>query len=171
MAGHWKKMMDEKDMLYAHDLEGRDVTLTIDKVVGGELRGENNKKSKKPIVHIRNQTKKLALNVTNCKTIEALAGTPDPAEWAGLRITIFPTTTEFGGKTVECIRIRPHHPKAKEEKPNGKGSSKAPAGDLTKQIADEMTKNETPPNRATPVGWDPDRDGSVQRIEKESVGR
>lgn len=25
MAGHWKKMMDEKDMLYAHDLEGREI--------------------------------------------------------------------------------------------------------------------------------------------------
>lgn len=115
MAGHWKKMMDDKEMLYAHDLDNRDVTITIEKVVGGELRGENNKKSKKPIAHIKGKIKKLALNVTNCRTIEQLYGTPDPAEWSGIRVTIFPTTTDFGGKTVECIRIRPYLPKGKEE--------------------------------------------------------
>ncbi len=146
MAGHWKKMMNEKEMLYAHDLDGRDVTITIDKVIGGELVGENNKKSKKPIVHIKGKSKKLALNVTNCKVIEQLTGTPDPAEWAGVRITLFPTTTDFGGKTVECIRIRPHHPKAakdKDDKPNGNGKqARAAAPDLVDQIREEMTRAE-----------------------------
>jgi len=128
MAGHWKKLMDEKEMLYAHDLDGRDVTITVEKVIGGELRGENNKKSKKPICHIKGKTKKLALNVTNCKTIEALTGTPDPAEWAGIRITIFPTTTDFGGKTVECIRVRPYWPKEKAGKTDDKGSGSKSRG-------------------------------------------
>jgi hypothetical protein len=135
MPGHWKKMMDDKEMLAAHDLDGRDVTITIERVVGGEVRGENNKKNKKPIAHIKGKTKKLALNVTNCKTIEQLVGTPDPAEWGGLRITLFPTTTDMGGKTVECIRVRPYHPKPT----NGNKSAK-PEGDLTQQIADKMAE-------------------------------
>lgn len=146
MAGHWKKMMDEKELLYAHDLDGRDVTITIEKVVGGTVQGENNKKSKKPLVHIKGKLKKLALNATNCKVIEALLGTPDPAEWAGARITLFPTTTEFGGKTVDCIRIRPTHPKAsKSAKPDG--------DELTQAIADKMaegTAGETVVPRAEP---------------------
>lgn len=131
MAGHWKKMMDDKEMLQAHDLDGRDVTITIEKVVGGEVVGEKNKKSKKPIAHIKGKTKKLALNVTNCRTIEMLTGTPDPGEWAGVRVTLWPTTTDFGGKTVDCIRIRPTHPKASKGKE---------AGDLTQQIADKMAE-------------------------------
>ena len=135
MPGHWKKMMDDKEMLGAHDLDGRDVTITIERVVGGEVRGENNKKNKKPIAHIKGKTKKLALNVTNCKAIEALIGTPDPAEWSGARITIFPTTTDMGGKVVDCIRVRPYHPKPS----NGNKTAK-PEGDLTQQIAEKMAE-------------------------------
>lgn len=146
MPGHWKKMMDDKEMLQAHDLDGRDVTITIEKVVGGSVRGENNKQNKKPIAHIKGKTKKLALNVTNCKVIESLAGTPDPDEWAGLRITVFPTTTDFGGKTVECIRVRPHHPKASKA-----GADKGEkGGDLTQQVADKMA--ETAANGADDTG-------------------
>jgi hypothetical protein len=153
MAGHWKKMMDDKEMLYAHDLDNRDVTITIEKVVGGELRGENNKKSKKPIAHIKGKTKKLALNVTNCRIIEQLAGTPDPAEWAGMRVTIFPTTTDFGGKTVECIRVRPYLPKEKSDKSNGNGKAAAKP-DLVDQIREEMNRAEGDP---PPAADDEDR--------------
>lgn len=119
MATHWKKLMEPKDMLFAYDLDGRDVTVTIERVVGGELTGEQGRKTKKPIAHLKGTTKKLALNNTNCATLEQLTGTADVEQWSGERVTLFPTTTSFGGKTVECIRIRPYLPKAKES--NGKG--------------------------------------------------
>lgn len=112
---HWKKLMDPKDMLFAYDLDGRDVTITIEKVTGGELTGEQGRKTKKPIAHIAGKTKKLALNNTNCQTIEQLTGTNDYEQWKNVRVTLFPTTTNFGGKTVECIRIRPYHPKGTKE--------------------------------------------------------
>ena len=54
--------------------------------------------------------KKLVLNATNCKTLEQLSGSPDVDQWRNLAITLYGTTTNFGGQTVECLRIRPTAP-------------------------------------------------------------
>lgn len=128
---HWKKLMDAKEMLYAFDLDGRDVTITISHVTGGELTGEQGRKTKKPIAHIKGKTKKFALNATNCTTIEQLYGTADVDKWKDIRVTLFPTTTSFGGKTVECIRIRPYLPKDSETRTGrgGNGSRQTAADD------------------------------------------
>lgn len=114
MARHWKKFMD-KELLGAHDLDGRDVTVVIVEVDGGEI-SNGNKKNKKPIAKIMSQNgrpleKKLALNATNCRILEQLSGSPDVDKWRGLAIVLFGTTTQFGGQTVDCIRIRPYPPK------------------------------------------------------------
>jgi len=111
---HWKSMMD-KEFLYAFDLKGRDVTLTIDRVSAGKLKN-GKKESKKPLCYFVEPRDKrpLALNATNCKTIAKLYGN-DTDEWRGKRITLYPTTTEMAGETVECIRIRPRAPGEKEQ--------------------------------------------------------
>jgi hypothetical protein len=115
-VAHWKSMM-ERDYLYAFDLQGKDVTLTIEKVTGGQLTGTGGKKTKKPLCYFRESQsgKPLALNSTNCKTIASLYGN-DTDQWVGKRITIFPTTTQFGGDEVECIRVRPRLPPEKGAK-------------------------------------------------------
>lgn len=58
------------------------------------------------------------LNPTNRKTISQLYGTK-PSAWAGKFITLYPTTTEMAGQTVDCIRVRPTVPgaDAKSAKP------------------------------------------------------
>lgn len=132
---HWKKYMD-KELLGAWDLEGRDVTVTLVEINGAEL-NNGTKKNKKPVATIASSTgrkldKKLALNATNCKTIEQLAGSPDVEKWKGLRITLWPTTTQMGGETKECIRIRPYPPKESGNGRNGRngrdrGAESAPA--------------------------------------------
>lgn len=93
------------------DLAGRDVTLTIAKVVGGELTAEGGRKSRKPIVHFSNDVKPLIANKTNSKTIAALYGNIVEA-WIGKRITLFTSMTRNpdGGGQVECVRIRPKIP-------------------------------------------------------------
>lgn len=118
--GHWKSLMD-RDFMYAFDLQGKDVTVTIDRVVGGELTGPGGKKSKKPLCYFRESKsgKPLALNATNCKCIAQLYGN-DTDEWIGKRITLYPTTTQMGGETCDCIRVRP-------KIPAGKGEAAAPA--------------------------------------------
>lgn len=115
---HWKSLMD-REFMYAFDLQGKDVTVTIDRIVGGELTGPGGKKSKKPLCYFRESKsgKPLALNATNCKAISAMYGN-DTDGWIGKRITVYPTTTQMGGDTVDCIRVRPGVPK--ESKQAGK---------------------------------------------------
>lgn len=105
----------DKDFLYSFDLQGRDVTLTIERVVQGKLVGIGGKSNKKPVLYFKegkDPKKGLGLNITNARTIAAMYGGFDIEKWIGKRITLYPTTTEFGGKTCDCIRIRPKIPAA-----------------------------------------------------------
>jgi hypothetical protein len=114
---HWKSLQDEKEWLYAHDLNGRDVVVEIASVVAGEITGEQGKKSRKPIASFVNAKKKLALNATNCKTLATLLGSNNVEDWVGKAITLYPTTTTWGGQTVDCIRVRPKLPTPRKEAP------------------------------------------------------
>jgi hypothetical protein len=111
---HYKSLFDEKEFLFAFDLDGRDVTVVIDKVVGGEIIGESGRKSKKPMATFVGKKKKLALNKTNGATIAAMYGTRTE-NWSGKAITLYPTTTTFGKDTVECIRVRPVVPQVPQQ--------------------------------------------------------
>ena len=102
----------EKEFLYAYDLQGRDITLTISRVVQGKLTGTGGKTTKKPVAYFQGKEKGLALNITNVRTIGGMYGFK-VADWVGKRITIYPTTTQFGAQTCDCIRIRPTVPGAK----------------------------------------------------------
>lgn len=126
---HWKSMMD-RDFIFAFDLDGRDVVVTIARVEAGSLTSSGGRKTKKPILYFEGKEKGLALNATNSKAIAALYGNYTE-KWIGKQITIYPTTTQMGGETVECIRVRPTAPKGSR----GKAS-------LTEQIAEEMEKTD-----------------------------
>lgn len=111
------RKMYEKEFIYSYDLEGRDVTVTIRAVTAGKLTGKGGKSSKKPVVYFEGSQKGLGLCITNARTIAALYGNSFKSEdWIGKRITLYPTTTQFGAETVECIRIRNVLPKGKAEK-------------------------------------------------------
>ncbi len=135
----YRRMFDDKEHLYAYDLEGREVTIQIEKVSAGELMGEKGRKSKKPMIKFVGKDKKLAVNKTNGKTIAKLYG-KDTDDWAGKWITIYPTTTEFGGETMDCIRVKPIEPRARTSGAPGKnGNGKAAKGaELTDAIAEKM---------------------------------
>jgi len=107
------RSMYDRDYIGHFDLPGgKDLTLTIKKVMGGELTAIGGRKSKKPIVHFKQAVKPLICNKTNAKTIAAMYGNM-VEEWAGKAITLFVSTTRdpSGGGEVECIRIRPKVPK------------------------------------------------------------
>lgn len=104
---HWKTMMD-RDKLHACDLGGVDRVVTIEKVEQAEVQNAT-KKTKKPQVTFKGQPKPLVLNATNAKTIAKMYG-PMTEDWIGKRVTLYATTTEMGGETVECIRLRPNIP-------------------------------------------------------------
>ncbi len=137
----YRKMYDDKEHLYAYDLDG-ERTLEIASVSRGELTGDKNRKTKKPMVTFVGEPKKLALNKTNGKTIAKLYGR-DTDHWAGELITIYPTTTDFGGETVDCIRVKPDRPQRGEsrrstpaaERKSGGGSRQSRAAQSASQAS------------------------------------
>lgn len=106
------RSMFERLYLGAWDLQGRDVTVRISRVIAATLTAQGGRTSKKPIVYFEGTDKALALNKTNAKTIAAIYGNNTDA-WVGERITLYPTTTTMGSETVDAIRIRPVRPKGK----------------------------------------------------------
>jgi hypothetical protein len=100
------------DSLYigAWDLNGKEATVTIERVEAGTLIGSGGRKSRKPLVHFKGKDRPLALNKTNAKIIAGMYGA-DTAQWAGKAITIYPTKTEMAGETVDCVRVRNVVPK------------------------------------------------------------
>lgn len=100
------RTMYDKEFLYAYDLQGRDVTAVIERVKPGKLVGEGGKASKKPVIYFAGKEKGLALNITNARTIAGMYGSFEVEKWVGKAITMYATTTTFGSKTVDCIRIR-----------------------------------------------------------------
>jgi len=87
------------------DLGGKDYTLTIQSVQIEDLGGEDSPKDRKPVVMFKETSKGLGLNRINSNTIAKLLG-EETDQWTGKRITLFPTTTEFKGDTVPCVRVR-----------------------------------------------------------------
>lgn len=112
----------QKDYLYAFHLDGRECTVTIEKVTQGAVPGRDKAtgketKTRKPLVFFKGKSKPLALNITNVKTIAGMYGFK-AEDWVGKRVTLFPTTCEAFGKTEDCIRVKPSIPKASA--PEGK---------------------------------------------------
>lgn len=106
---HYKSFFDPGEFLECADLRGADVTVEIESVHQGTL-GRGKQESKKPVITLVGKQKKFAVNKTNGKVIAKLYG-PDVSKWKGRLITLYGTTTQFGGETVECVRVRPEVPK------------------------------------------------------------
>jgi hypothetical protein len=87
--------------LEAADFE-TDTEVTIKSVDFGEVGDE---KVTKGIVFFEEYKRGLVLNRTNLKRIIAQHG-GETDDWAGKKITLYPSETDFGGKTVDCIRVR-----------------------------------------------------------------
>ena len=51
--------------------------------------------------------KGLVLNATNTATVIGICGSDDDQEIVGFKIVVLKDKTTFGGKLVDCIRVRP----------------------------------------------------------------
>jgi len=120
------RSMFDRDYLGVWDLQGRDVTVVIAKVVGMTLVAQGGRSSKKPVVYFERTDKGFILNKTNAKAIAGMYGN-DTSEWVGQRITLYPTMTSFGDKRVEAIRVRPTKPAAKAQAEGVKSQPVDPA--------------------------------------------
>ena len=98
-------IFSSSETLSAEDLQNQDVVLTIKQVEVKEFTDDGNSK-RKPIIHFHETEKRLVANMTNSFTIADHHG-DNLDNWPGKQITLYPTTTDFGGRRVPCIRIRP----------------------------------------------------------------
>lgn len=91
--------------LKASDFQGQDVTLMMVAVSVEDIGdGEN-----RPLLRFDGAKKGLLLNRTNARTIAELYG-PETNDWRGRQVTLYPTTTDFRGAMVGCIRVRAEVP-------------------------------------------------------------
>ena len=102
--------MFDSPYLHHYDLTKPEVVVQIERVEATELVGQGGRKNKKPVVYFKGATKGLGLNKTNARAIITMYG-PQVEDWVGQWVTLYKTTTEMAGETVECIRVRPQVPK------------------------------------------------------------
>lgn len=98
--GNWRDAIPSQ-WLKAADLGGRPMLVTV-KRFSVEKIGDD----ERPVVWFKEESKGLGLNITNGNSIEAITGSPDPDDWTGAHLVLYPTETDFKGSRVECIRIR-----------------------------------------------------------------
>lgn len=98
--GKWLKASDLKK-------DGKPVKakLIIDRAEVVEFKDN----TKKLGVFFVGKEKGLVLNKTNAALIAEQHG-QDTGGWKGKEVRIYPTTTDFGGERVECIRVEQHVP-------------------------------------------------------------
>jgi len=119
--------------LKASDLKGMPVTVTIDHVDFEEVGRE---REKKPVVYFTGKQKGIVLNKTNARKITEITGSAITEEWKGQAVVIYPTETEFGGETVECIRIKAAN-KARMTRMTPEPPPPPPAPDHSAPLTDE----------------------------------
>lgn len=111
---HWKKLTNP-DYLGAYSIEdGRDLILTVRRVVQEPVMGADGKKEDCIVCYWVEPQKPMILNATNCKTIVKLLGTPFIEDWAGHRLQIGTEKVKAFGDVVDALRVRKKLPAAPE---------------------------------------------------------
>lgn len=87
--------------LAAADLQGHEVKVTISGLQVAEFENGH-----KPVLLFAGKKKGMTLNKTNAAKLKAQWG-DDMDKWVGKEVILFPDTTEFQGRTVDCLRLRP----------------------------------------------------------------
>jgi hypothetical protein len=101
-------ILSDAEHLYAEDLGGRDVTLTVKSITKEEVRGGGSGKADRKYTFAFAETpKKYIAGVGVRRAICAACGTTDRKLIVGKRLTFYPTTCKaFGQENCPCIRFR-----------------------------------------------------------------
>lgn len=125
-ANHWRKVTGRMNdhLLFAEDLGPVGTKVDVEVVDSGvfKVKGEDGEKDM-VWLGFAGKKKRLGLNVSNNKSMEAITGSPDFMTWRGL-ITLVVVRTKYydaklkGMTETDAIRIAPERPRARgpEEK-------------------------------------------------------
>lgn len=89
--------------LKASDLQGRQPTVTIDRVIIEEVGRD---KESRPVIYFTGKDKGMVLNRTNANSVASIYG-KDTDGWIGRPVTLFVIMTEFNRNMVEALRLKP----------------------------------------------------------------
>ena len=89
--------------LKAADLSGKEYTMTMQRV-GMETIGDDHEE--KPVLYFQGAQKGLMLNKTNAEAIAIVYG-DETEQWTGKQVVVYPDITQYQGRRVDCIRVRP----------------------------------------------------------------
>lgn len=107
---HWKKLQNS-DYLGAYSLQpGEEPVYTIARVGLEMVVGTDGKKEECTVARFTEKVKPMILNVTNCKAIASMYGTPYIEDWTGKRIQLYTAKIKAFGEEVDALRIRPKVP-------------------------------------------------------------
>lgn len=95
--------------LKASDLQGRDATVTIANSAVEKIGTDN-----KLVLFFQGKQKGMVLNKTNAQTIAGVFG-PETTGWYGRQITLMAVWTDYQGKQVQAIRVRPAFPDPQQQ--------------------------------------------------------
>jgi hypothetical protein len=90
--------------LKAADLGDARPVVTISHVDMEQMPGDA--KEMRPVVFFEGKQKGVVLNRTNSKAIEAIAGSAETDDWAGVQVQLYVAIVSFKGEEVEAIRIK-----------------------------------------------------------------
>jgi hypothetical protein len=100
--------------LKADDLDGQPRLVIIEAV---RLETVEEGKPPKPVLALRGLTQALVCNKTNGTTLASFLG-DDLDLWPGKKIVLYPSTADFQGRQVPCIRVRQPKPQSNAPGPS-----------------------------------------------------
>lgn len=84
----------DANFIYAGDLDGREVTLIMERVADkGTVKRADGRMVDKEVAYFEKTKRGLILNTTNLRRLQLTHGN-DMAKWPGKKVTLYPTTTE-----------------------------------------------------------------------------
>ena len=136
---HWKKLTNPNYLgVYALE-DGKDVVLTISKVIREMVTGADGKKEECTVIYFTEDIKPMIANSTNLKQIAKLYGNYIEA-WTNKKIQIGSERVKAFGEIVDALRVRKNVPSVeapREIKCEACGSA---IGAFGKMNADQMAK-------------------------------
>lgn len=112
MGTHWRKILQTKHLSSA-DIDGS-VDVKIIKVTQKEVEDGQGGSKSMPVAELEGM-KPIALNVTNCKTLQKLSKSSEIEKWAGMTVTLVTSRVKAFGEVVDAIRIAPVLPSPKQD--------------------------------------------------------
>jgi len=86
--------------LRAADLQGRRVTVTVERATVEELRQVDGSHRRKVVLAFAGAKKRLPLNKTQAYAVAEIAGTEEIERWAGVRLVLAPGRAQNGKETI-----------------------------------------------------------------------